>query len=247
MRRPNGFRNTLLLVALALCATAIPAAADLTVISRYTLVNGDTLTRASYYSTNRVRVTAPDGREYLFDAKGDTVTVINHDSRSYWKGPRTLADSLAKKLMAANRKGAELAEADPVAFAEKLQAFNDSIEAKQTNNRKKIAGYPTRQWILNAGSHLTHERWIANGLKMQNYGPELEKTVMGSNPDPLGRQLMRLLVSMRTADGLVLAGSTKFRTLEREGSFSFEAVKVIGERIPASAWLPPEGYEAIQL
>jgi hypothetical protein len=174
--------------------------------------------------------------------------VINHATRTYWKGPRALADSLARKQMAANRQDvAAMAEADPVAFGERLQAFNDSISAKQTKERKKIAGYPTRKWVLTAGSYLTNERWIANGLAIQNYGPELEKTVMGSIADPLGRQLMRLLISMRTADGLVLAGSTKFRTLKNEGSFSFEAVRVIGQRIPPSAWLPPEGYAPIQL
>src|SRR5262249_51676071 len=73
-------------------AAARPAAADITVITRYSFINGDTLTRASYYAPKRVRVTAPDGKEFMFNRDNDSVTVINHAAKTYWTGPRALAD-----------------------------------------------------------------------------------------------------------------------------------------------------------
>lgn len=247
MRKQFGFRSAVLTLVLA-AAAALPAAADVTVITHYTLITGDTLTRASYYSPKRVRVTAPDGREYMFASKGDSVTVIDHATRRFWTGPRKQADSLASKIIAANRQGVvEMAAADPVAWGEKVKAFNDSIHVEATMNQRKIAGYPCNQLVLTAGSYLRNERWVARGLVVANYGPEMQKVVMAGIKDPLGRQLMRMMIDARRKDGLPLAGSATFRTLQNEGRFEFEAVRVISKPIPRSAWSIPDGYTRIQL
>ena len=247
MRSHFGFRLALLSIVLA-AGAALPAAADLTVTTHYNLVNGDTLTRASYYTSKRVRVTAPDGREYMFNAKGDSVTVIDHKTRMYWTGPRSQADTVANRLIAENRKEiAEIAAADPVAWGDKVKAFNDSIKVFSTYKTRKIAGYPCDQWMLTAGSYLTDDRWIARSLSTANYGPEMQKVVMASIKDPLGRQLMRMMIETRTKAGLPLAGSVTFQTMSREGSFSYEAVSVNTKPIPMSAWAIPEGYTQITL
>jgi hypothetical protein len=242
-------RSTLaLLTAILLAAAVRPAAAELTVLTHYTFVNGDTLTRASYYTPSRVRVTAPDGKEFLFDSKTDTITVIDHAGKRYWRGPRSLADSMATKIMNANREGVpDIAKSDPVAWADTLERFNNSIQVKPTGKRRKIASYPTDQWVLTAGSYLRNEQWIARSLVVNNFGPELQKTVCATIKDPLGRALMRMLIGMRTKEGLALAGKTTFLTFSREGTFEFEAVKVISASVPKSAWDLPEGYTQVQL
>ena len=247
MRSHFGFRLAVLSFVLA-AGAALPAAADLTVLTHYTLVDGDTLTRASYYTRKRVRVTAPDGREYMFHAKGDSVTVIDHKTRRYWTGPRSQADSIANRIIAENRQGiAEMAAADPVAWGERIKAFNDSIKVFTTYKSRRIAGWPCDQLMLTAGSYLTNERWVARGLSTANYGPEMQKVVMASIKDPLGRQLMRMMIDARAKPGLPLAGSATFRTLSREGSFSYEAVAVSTKSVPASAWDLPAGYTRVTL
>ena len=242
-------RSTLaLLTTILLAFAARPAAAELTVITHYTLVNGDTLTRASYYTPRRVRVTAPDGKEFMFDSKTDTITVIDHATKRYWKGPRGLADSVATRIMNSNREGIpDIARTDPVAWADTLQAFNNSIHVAATGKGQKIASYPCDQWVLTAGSYLRVEQWIARSLVVSNYGPELQKAVMATIKDPLGRALMRMLIGMRTKEGLVLNGNVTFQTLKGEGSFHFECVKVISGSIPKTVWNLPEGYTQIQL
>jgi len=247
VRSHFGFRLALLSFVLA-SGAALPAAADITVMTHYTLVDGDTVTRASYYTRKQVRVTAPDGREFMFHASNKTVTVIDHKTRRYWTGPRSQADSIARRIIAENREGVvEMAAADPVAWGEKVKAFNDSIKVFSTYKSRKIAGYPCDQWMLTAGSYLTNERWIARSLSTANYGPEMEKVVMASIKDPLGRQLMRMMIDARTKAGLPLAGHATFRTLSREGSFSFEAVSVNTKPVSASAWQVPAGYTRIEL
>ena len=236
-----------LLVSCSLCF-ALPALADVTVLARYTLVNGDTLTRASYYSAHRVRMTAPDGKEFMYDSKADRITVINHRDKIYWTGPLAQADSIADRMLKESRKEvAQIAAQDLEAWATKIQDFNDSIRVTRTENTNTIAGYPTTQWLLSAGPYLQHERWVARSLQVADYGPELERVVMASIMDPLGRVLMKMLIGLRSADGLPLAAKTTFRTLSQSGNFSFEAVWVIGASIPASAWEVPKGYVRIKL
>ena len=241
---PKLCRNFVPLLTMIVSVAAVrPAAADITVISHYTFVNGDTLTRASYYSKDRIRVTGPNGTEFIFDNKTDTVTVIHHSAKTYWRGPRAVADSIAFKVMASNREGIpEEASTDPVAWSEKIQAFNDSIHVEPTGETRKIAGYPCDLWVLTAGSYLRNERWIARSLDVRDYGPEMQKVVMASIPDPLGRALMRMMIAMRTKEGLVLSGSATFRTFSRSGTFSFEALRVTDKSIPKSAWNVPEGF-----
>ena len=101
--------------------------------------------------------------------------------------------------------------------------------------------------MLTAGNYLRVEQWIARSLVVNNYGPELQKAVMATIKDPLGRTLMRLLIAMRTKEGLVLNGNVTFKTLKQEGNFHFEAVRVKSGSVPKSAWLVPDGYTRIEL
>jgi hypothetical protein len=123
-----------------------------------------------------------------------------------------------------------------------MKGFNDSIRVIQTEDTRTIAGYPATRWMMLAGQYMTHERWVARGLSVPNFGPELEKVMMASVLDPLGRQLMKMLIQMREKDGTVLMSSTQFRTPTQAGSFSWEAIRVSSEQIPASVWSPPAGY-----
>ena len=247
MRPHFGFRLAVLTFVLA-AGAALPAAADLTVTTHYTLIDGDTLTRASYYTRKRIRVTSVDGREYMFHAGGDTVTVIDHKTRRYWTGPRSQADTIAQRIIAGNRAGiTEMAAADPVAWGEKVSAFNQSIKIAPTYKSRRIAGWPCDQYMLTAGDYLTNERWIARGLSTSNYGPEMQKVVIAGIKDPLGRQLMRMMIDARVKPGLPLAGRATFKTLSQEGSFAFEAVDVSTKSVPKSAWEIPADYTRIDL
>jgi hypothetical protein len=227
---------------------ALPAAADITVMTRFTLANGDTLTRPTYYSSRRVRLTGVDGKEFMYDSKAGRLTILDHSKKIYWTGPLAQADSIADRMLNAGRKQLAAAAAeDQEAWMAKVQSFNDSIRVTKTENTRKIAGYPTTQWLFSVGSYIQHERWVARSLQVTNYGPELEKAIMASLRDPVGRALMRMLIGLREGDGLPLASKTTFQTFTQSGSFGFEAVRVIGESIPASAWEVPKDYVRIEL
>lgn len=60
--------------------------------------------------------------------------------------------------------------------------------------------------------------------------------------DPLGAQLMKMLIQMRAQPGLVLKSSTQFRTLTQSGTFAWEAARVESKAIPESVWGVPKDY-----
>jgi hypothetical protein len=223
-----------------------PAAADVTVIGHYTLINGDTLTRASYFSAHRVRITAPDGREFAYDSKADSVVIIDHKHHIYWIGTMAHADSVATQLLAAQNRGvAAKIEANRDRWDDIVKSFNDSLNVEKTRDTRSIAGYPCTRWMMYAGHYMTHERWVARSLDVAYFGQDLEKIICATISDPVGRVLMRQLIALGTHDGLALASRTEFHTLTQQGEYSWQATAVKSGPIPASTFRPPAGYRRI--
>ena len=238
------FRGLAAGVAGLLMLLALPALADVTVIGHYKLVNGDTLTRASYYTNNRLRTTLPNGFEIMYDHYTRRITLIDHAGKRYWEGPKSQADSIATRMRQQNTKAA-LAALTPEQQAQKehiYAALTDSVHYATTGNDRKIAGYPCGEWVLTAGQYLQQDRWVARSLALPDFSPEIQSVVLATVLDPLGRGLMALVLHARGTDGLTLAGRLRFKTLTGQGEMSWEAQKVISATITPDAWHVPKGY-----
>ena len=228
-----------------LLALAVPAFADITVVGRYTMLNGDTLTWSSYYSAKKVRTLLPNGDEVIYDAKAKRVALVDHARRLFWEGPLAEADSIAARLRAERVKGmtdtmtAETRAQWNTVYTE----LTENVKVEATGRTRKIAGYPCSEWVLSAGPYLRQERWLARSLSMPDFGPELEKVVQAATRDPLGRGLLKLVVQARSAKGLALAGRMSVKTFDHQGEMSWEAVKVLATKIPETAWALPQGYQ----
>jgi len=237
MRRLN-----LVFVAVAGLLAAAPALADITVISHYTLMNGDTLTRASYYTSKQIRTTLPNGMELIYDQAMRTTAIIDHQNRRYWQGPRQVADSIASAIRA-ERSAALQGTVTPEYRTAIYTALSDSVRQEQTGEDRKIAGYPCNEYVLTAGSYLRQERWVARSLSMPNFGPEVEKVVLATVVDPVGRGLMKLVLQARRVNGLTLAGMIRYRTPTQDGTMSWEALKVSSAKLPPATWSVPADYQ----
>ena len=161
---------------------AVPVRADITIIGRYKLVNGDTLTRASYYTTHRVRATLPNGYEVIYDAKGDRVALVDHAKQRYWEGPRSEADSIAMKFRSGQMKALQ-ANATPEQrekWTEIYSALGDSVHFGTTGRDRKIAGYGCTEWALTAGQYLRQTHWVARALSKPDFSEELQKVVLAA-------------------------------------------------------------------
>ena len=228
---------------------ARPALADITVVGRYTFVNGDTATRSSYFTSRRIRVSTPDGREVIFDSKGRRITLIDHQRRVYWDGSLAGADSIVDvtdgtrwDLMLRNAPDELKAE-----WARDMAFPPDSIQVDDGFKTRMIAGYPCNRWTVRVGSHMTLERWTAASLAIEPYDENTEDVVLAAVLDPIARAIMSMFWELENATGLCLAASMTFSAPTQHGRFQWEAVRVMGGRIPASAWNAPPGYSPIRL
>ena len=240
-------RAFVLVLSTAAATLSSLAAADVTVVGKYTFVNGDTATRTSYYARKRARITAPNGMEFIYDTVNGRVTVIDPAKHRYYSGTIAEADSLAGQILI--KRHAELRpkiEANREKWSEIMSTFNDSIHLDRSQETRTIAGYPCTRWTMRAGSYMTHERWSARGLSVPNFGPDLDRVVMATVLDPLAGQLMKLVIQLRDQPGLVFKSSTQFRTLTQSGEFSWEAVRVDSKPIPDSVWTAPKGYTKVR-
>jgi hypothetical protein len=228
---------------------ARPALADITVVGHYTFVNGDTATRSSYFTSRRIRVSTPDGREVIFDSKGSRITLIDHQRRVYWDGPLARADSVVD-VTDGTRWDFMLTNATEELKAEWAQAMEfpaESIRVDDGFKTRQIAGYPCDRWTVHAGSYMTLERWTAAALAVEPYDETTEDVVLAAVLDPVARAIMSMFWETQEATGLCLAASMTYRAPTQRGSFRWEAVKVIGAGIPASAWSVPQGYQHARL
>ncbi len=228
-----------------LLAIAIPAAADITVVGRYTMFNGDTLTRTSYYSSKKIRTLLPNGDEIIYDNAAHRIAIVDHERKLFWEGPLAEGDSIAAQLRServramTDTMSAETREAWSAVYTE----LTENVKIEATGRNRKIAGYPCSEWVLTAGTYLRQERWLARSLSLPDFSPEVEKVAQASILDPLGRGLMKLVLQARTADGLALAGRMSVKTFQNQGEMSWEALKVTSGKIADEAWAVPEGYQ----
>ena len=117
---------------------------------------------------------------------------------------------------------------------------------QKTSERRDIAGVSCVRWTVTAGSWLTHDRWLASGLLVANYTPEIERILLASVQEPMAKGFARLLIRANESDGLPLAASTTYRTLASSGSYSWETFQVDYNKIPESAWKIPSDYRRMQ-
>ena len=231
--------------AVAALALARPASADITVIGRYTFLAGDTATRASYFTRRRIRISTPDGREVIFDAKKRRITLVDHRQRLYWDGPLARADSIVD-VADGTRWRFMLEQASDSLKDEWRRAMQfpaDSIRVDQGFVIRKIAGYPCNQWTLRAGSYMSLERWVGFTLPVERFEAQTEDVVLAAVRDPVGRAIMSMYWLSQAATGLPLAATMTFSSPTQQGNLHWEAEEVILERVPESAWTVPAGYQ----
>ena len=226
-----------------------PARADITVIGHYTFADGDTATRASYFTPRRIRVSTPDGREVIFDSKVNRITLIDHRRRVYWDGRLGRADSIVD-VTDGTRWDFMLRHADDEVKAEWAAAMafpTDSIQMGDGFTVREIAGYPCNRWTVRAGSYMNLERWTAASLAVEPYDDTTEDVVLAAFLDPVARAVMSMYWDLQESQGLCLAASLTLNSPTQHASFRWEAARVIGARIPGSAWRVPRDYRPARL
>src|SRR5689334_13670774 len=70
--------------ALLVAVAATAAAQDMTIVSRVTRDGGAPETRTSYISSDRIRISQPEGNEAILDLKSGDMTVLDSRKKTYY-------------------------------------------------------------------------------------------------------------------------------------------------------------------
>ena len=248
--RPLSPKWTLCVLVAALALAATQAFADITLHAHYTLVSGDTVTRANYFSSHRTRVTAPDGREYMYEARNKRVAIIDHELKAYWEGPAAQADSIVDSLnvMRYHEVMANVTDEKRAAWVQLVASINDSIRVTKGWQDRLIADYHCTLVTVSAGPRMQNNRWMAAALSVPKYSAELERVVVASVPDVLGRAFAKMVIGAAAeVSGITLAADATYQTLTSSGHYAWETYWVeSSSKIPDTAWTIPEGYRRLQ-
>ena len=221
---------------------------DVTVYCKFHLMNGDTLSRPTYYGNGRVRMTMSDANEIIYDVRSKEVIYLNHAKKQFWKGPLDRANAIVDSVTA--EKYQAFMDATPEQrqqWAAYVEKFNTSLESEPLEYVKKISGKHCEGYQIKAGKIMVHTRWITRDVLLTDYVKDLERLALLPTVDPVGRAIVGLITKADKGYGLTLGSTTEINTPTQKGVFSWEAYSVDTRRpIPESAWKIPEGYAELK-
>jgi hypothetical protein len=222
---------------------------DVTVYCKYHFMNGDTLSRPTYYGDGRVRMTLSDANEIIYDVRSKSVVYLNHEKKTFWKGPLDRANALVDSLSADHFQAFMNATPEErQKWAAYVDKFNTSLESEVLEHKKKISGRYCDGYQISAGKIMVHTRWINRDILLTDYVKDLERIAILPTVDPAGRAIVGLITKAEKGFGLTLGASTKIDTPTQKGTYSWEAYSIDTRRpIPDSVWQIPEGYAELKL
>jgi len=221
---------------------------DVTVYCKYKFMNGDMLSRPTYYGNGRVRMTLSDANEIIYDVRSKEVIYLNHGKKQFWKGPLDRANAIIDSLTA--EKYQAFMNATPEQRQEQMayvEQFNTLLESGPEKYVKKIAGKHCEGHQIKSGQVMLHTRWITRDIALTDYVKDLERIELLPTVDPVARSIVGLITRAEKGYGLTLGASTKVNTPTQKGTYSWEAYSIdTRHSIPDSVWKIPEGYEELK-
>lgn len=242
---------------------ALPAAAeDLTIVQKTTKDNEPAATRTSYISSDKLRVTNPDGTEVIVDAAGGKFTMIDNKKKEYYTVTQKDMDAMAaqieakmKEMEPQMKRAQEQMKNMPPEMRERMEKMMGGMAAavdvhKGTGGRK-IAGYSCENWVIALGELSRTDQCLTTELQFPLQPWEAFKgftsrmqhmTAMG----PAGKGMSQLQEKMKDVKGFPLATTTTTKVLGKTSTTSSEVTEIKKGPIPASAWALPAGYKQVE-
>ena len=217
---------TLLLVA------ALPAAADLTIVSKVTSDQGTT-TSTSYISESKYRRSDAES-DVIFEI--DTGRIINIDHKKKKYSIITLQQLEAKM----NELSAMLKDNPMV--GQMLGDLTASAEVQKVGETRTIAGYECVLYRLTVGKNISVDMWVAPALRPPMNYYDARKMVY-AQMGPMAGQFEKMIDEMKKVEGYSLASTTETRLMGRNMTVKEEATEVKEGSLPAGTFDIPAGYK----
>jgi len=245
------------LAAALVIAAAVPASADLTIVSKLS-GDGKTETATSYLTADKARIVQPGGHEMIFDATKSEITLIDNHKRQYFvMTEQEMEDTAARMQQQKKQASAQMEDAMkkvPPEMREKMKSMINvggmtasAVEVKKASGGRQIAGYKCANWTLTVGEISKTEECLSTDVpyptglwqsfrSMQNILQSMGPT-MGS--------ASALQEKTKELKGFPLASTTTTNVLGNTRTTSSEVQEIKKGAIAANVFDLPAGYKKV--
>ncbi len=255
------FRRAALFATFVLAAAGPVLADDLTIVSKGSKDGGAPATSTSYLSSDKIRMSQPEGSEMIWDLKSGQMTVVDGRKKEYYVITKQDMEQVKAKLQQTMnspemQKAQEQMKNLPPDIQKRMQGamggMASSLEVKKTGNTRKVAGYSCEEWSVTMGQFSKTLECLSTEVPIpiqtwtayRDFGDSM-RTMM-SAMGPMGKGVGDMAEKMKEMKGLPLSVNRTTSAMGHSSNFSSEVVEIKKGPIPASAWDVPAGYQKIE-
>ena len=232
-------------LALALSLAPAAAADDVTIVYNLTENGQPKGTATQYVSSEKLRMSNPDGDLIIEYASGRMVS-IDHKKKEYWE---TTRDEMTAQITQMNAKMEESMKNLPPAMREKMGNMMGGVAAQVSvapgTGTKKIAGYDTKPYTISMGEMMKQETWNTESIPFPKPAIDARNNLMTLN-NPMMKGAKDLVEKMKQVKGVPLAETTTVKILTKTTTTSREATSVKTGAIDPSVFALPAGYKKVE-
>ena len=219
-------------VALLAVAAAVPAAADLTVVSTVTAGKNRTMNATQYISAEKVR--SSDGElDTIIDLATGKMIHVDHKKKAYY-------ETSLEEMRAHFAELEKMMNDNPI-MAQMMGKVTD-VEVEKGSGTRTIAGYECEQYLLSMGEKLRFEIWATRDLETPIQYLDARKMAYAAM-GPMASRFDKMYEEMKEIGGFPLSTKVDMRMMGRGVESLSEATEVGKEPIPAGTFDPPAGYK----
>jgi hypothetical protein len=242
-----------------LLISASASAQDLTIISKVTS-NGSTQTSRSYISSDRLRLSQPDGNDVIFDVKSGDMTILDAKKKTYYtitqKDMDDMAAMMRERMNSPEMKNAmeQMKKLPPEQRKQMEQMMGGmfAFNVQKSGTTRTIAGYKCENWTITIGQLSKSEQCITQDVKLparvwdpyKKFADNMKS--MMSAMGPMAKNFDSMREQMEKMKGFPLATTTTTTIMGNKTVTTSEVTALDRGAIPASAWAIPSGYTRVE-
>jgi hypothetical protein len=223
-------------------ATAVPAAADVTIVYKLTEDGQPKGTSAQYISSEKMRMEQPD-QDMIVEFATSKMTFIDKKKNEYWELTcaelKSAGESMQKKMD-------EQMASIPPAMREKMAGMmggGGQFTVTPGTGTRKIAGYDARPYAVAMGTMMQQELWAA---EIPIPAPALDGQACLTLANPMLKNAAKAIEEMKKVKGFALAESTTVKFMGKTKTNGKEATEIKTSAIPASVFALPAGAKKVE-
>jgi hypothetical protein len=239
-------------------AAAVPASADLTVVSKLS-ADGKTQTAISYLTADKARIVQPGGHEVIFDAARSEITLIDNNKKQYFvMMKQEMEDAAARMQQQKKHADAKMEDAMkkvPPEMREKMKSMIDvggmmasAVEVQKATGGRQIAGYKCENWILTIGEMFKTEECLSTDVPYPTEAWQSFRSLQTilQSMGPAMSSASALREKTKELKGFPLASTTTANVLGNTHTTSSEVQEIKQGAIAANVFDLPAGYKKVE-